>query len=348
MGKRFPYKKVTISDIAKAAGVSPTTVSRVINYPELVESETKKSILAIMDNLKYINPKKKNINKFSGPERQIIALMIPNDENPYYQTLISMVEKRLTSSGYLLLLCIYNNDAENINAHLLNLMNQGISGCIMSYINPQDNVPLVSEFVKKIPSVAFQANIEDIDSVEANEESGSYEMLEHLIQLGHKKIAFVGYFSNLMAYERRFAAYKKIHKDYNLPLRSEYICEYKGHTGLDFQTSYREGCRLLSLPDRPTAIHCFNLKVAIGVYAAIRDFKLRIPEDISLSGFDDLQLTQLFTPPLSVVGVPMDSMVSTAISYLKQRIEGGPDMPKQHIMFPTSLYQRSSTGPAPF
>lgn len=101
----------------------------------------------------------------------------------------------------------------------------------------------------------------------------------------------------------------------------------------------------MSLPDRPTAIHCFNTKVAMGVYIAIRDNKLRIPEDISLSAFDDAPITQLFTPPLSVVSQPLEAMVSTAIDFLMKRIEGNRNAPLQHVIFPNTIMQRESIGP---
>ena len=366
MKQRSPYKKVTLSDVAREANVSSSTVSRVLNNPEIVDANTRKNILSVMSRLDYVyskgssSPSQAQNQDPSGrkiPKKGIIALMIPSDENPFYQTMISLVERTLTKAGYLMLLCIFNNDPENIDAYLQNLFSQQVDGCIMAFIKPDVHSAMYKKFTSLIPCVSFQSETDHVDSVSADEETGTYEMLDRLVNFGHKKIGFVGYFSNLLSYERRFGAYKRIHADHDLPIRSEYISEYKGQTGLDFQTSYREGCRLLSLPDRPTAIFCFNLKVAIGVYTAIRDYKLRIPEDISICAFDELQIAQVFSPPLSVVGMPLQGMVSSAFDFLRDRIENtsvaeaDPQSEvtenAQHILFPTTVHQRASIGPAP-
>ena len=104
---------------------------------------------------------------------------------------------------------------------------------------------------------------------------------------------------------------------------------------------------MLSLPQRPTAIHCLNTYTAMGVYTAIRDNKLRIPEDISLSGFDEAPVTQIFTPPLAVVAQPTQSIATTAMRMLLERMKEGIDMPPQVVTFPTTVILRQSVGPCP-
>ena len=343
--KRKPYKKVTLVDVAREANVSATTVSRVINKPELVDEETRGKILDVMKEINYVhlkNPAAQTSKSVLSGKRGIITLIIPNDDNPYYSTLISFVEKRLEKAGYLMTLSVFNNDADNIEDYLRVYLDQKIDGCIMTYIRPDNRSDLFSKYIKCIPTISFQSDIDNIDSVIAEEYTGTFEMLEQLIKFGHRKIGFVGYFSNMTSYVLRVKAYRDVHEKYNIPLRDEYIIEYEGETGIEYDISYREGCKLLSLQDRPTAIFCFNVKTAIGIYSAIRDYKLKVPDDISLCAFDELQINQLFTPPLTAVGIPMEAMVDTAVEMLISRIEKGNNKPVQRVNFPTTFYMRSS------
>lgn len=338
MSKHISHKNVTLTDVARRTGVSVSTVSRVLNNPDIVDGETKKAVQTAIDDLGYVHIKRKETKKTE--EQRIIAFLIPDVENPHFQEMIRLLEDKLAKMNYSMYLCIFNNDTGMIDKYLENLMSRNIDGCIMTCLRPADDSGRISKFVKQIPTVSIQSDVENVDSIHTTDEESTYEMLEKLIQYGHTKIGFVGYSWNLSISARRFHAYKEVHKKYNLPLRDEYI----GYAGGDLQSGYQEGCRILSLPDRPTAIHCFNTWVAMGVFIAIRDNKLRIPEDISLSAFDESPITQLFTPPLTVVSQPLEAMICTAMDFLMKRIKGDRDTPLQHVVFPTNLIQRHSIG----
>lgn len=324
--------------MAKKADVSVSTVSRVLNNPGLVDEFTKKGVQAAIDELGYVHVKQKRTVR--SKTQGVIALMVPDDTNPHYQEMINIIENKLTERGYLMILCFFKNDPEVIDRYFESLMERNIDGCIMACLQPSKRSGRAAEFICRIPAVSIQSDIDGIDSINTTDEEGTYEMIERLIGLGHTKIGFVGYSWNLSIFERRMNAYKKIHEKYGLPFREEYV----GYTGSDLQSGYQEGCRILSLPDRPTAIHCFNTRAAMGVYIAIRNNRLRIPEDISLSAFDETPLAQLFTPPLSVVGQPLEAMASMAIDFLMKRIRGDKTTPLQHVTFPTTVIQRSSIG----
>lgn len=339
MGKRSAFKNITITDVAKKAGVSASTVSRVLNNPDIVDEETQNAVQAAIDELGYVHTKPKSGRK---PKTQgVIAFMVPDVENPHFQDLIRLIEEKLAKMGYSMLLCIFNNNEGTIEKYLENLMTRNIDGCIMTCLRPSPESVWIEKFIHKIPTISIQSDVNGVDSVATTEEESMYEMIDRLVQLGHKKIGFIGYSWNLSVFEKRMNAYRRIHEKYNFPFREEYI----GYAGIDIQSGYQEGCRILCLPDRPTAIQCFNTRVAMGVYMAIRDNKLRIPEDISLSAFDETSITQLFTPPLSVVSQPLEAMVSTAIDFLMKRINGDKDAPVQHVVFPDTIIQRDSIGP---
>lgn len=339
MGRRSAYKSITISDIAKKAEVSASTVSRVLNNPDLVDEVTRQNVQAVIEELGYVHVKQKNSRKSRA--QGMVAFMVPDIENPHFQELIRLVEERLTKMNYSMLLCIFNNDEATIDKYLENLMTRNIEGCIMACLKASEETGWITKFVDQIPTVSIQSDVDNVDSIDTTEEESTFEMIERLVQLGHRKIGFVGYSWNLSVFEKRLRAYERIHEKYNLPLCKEYI----GYASLDLQSGYQEGCRILSLEDRPTAIHCFNTRVAMGVYMAIRDKKLRIPEDISLTAYDEAPVTELFTPPLSVVSQPLEAMASTAIDLLMKRMHEGNVAPLQHVMFPNTIIQRYSMGP---
>ena len=338
MSKRSAYKNITLSDVAKKAKVSVSTVSRVLNNPDIVDEITKENVQTAIEELGYVHVKQKSNKK--SKLKGVIAFLVVDVDNPHFQEMIRSIEEKLAKMNYSMLLCIFNNNESTIDKYCESLLERNIDGCIMTCLRPSDTSPWISKFINQIPTVSIQSDVAGVDSINTMEEESTYEMLERLVQYGHTKIGFVGYSWNLSIGERRFNAYKKIHEKYNIPFREEYV----GYAGSDLQSGYQEGCRILSLPDRPTAIHCFNTKVAMGVYIAIRDNKLRIPEDISLSAFDDAPITQLFTPPLSVVSQPLEAMVSTAIDFLMKRIEGNRNAPLQHVIFPNTIMQRESIG----
>lgn len=339
MSKRSAYKSITLSDVARKAAVSASTVSRVLNNPDVVDETTKRKVQEAIEELGYVHVKQKNNKK--SEHQGMVALMVPDVENPHFQELIRMVEEKLSKINYSMLLCIFNNDEATIDKYLENLLTRNIDGCIMACLRPSPDSVWISKFIDQIPTISIQSDVEGVDSIDTTEEESTFEMIEKLVQFGHTKIGFVGYSWNLSVFEKRLNAYKRIHEKYNLPFCKEYV----GYARIDLQSGYQEGCRILSLPNRPTAIHCFNTRVAMGVYMAIRDKKLRIPEDISLSAYDEAPITELFTPPLSVVSQPLEAMVSTAIDFLMKRINEGKSAPLQHVMFPNTIIQRYSIGP---
>lgn len=342
MSRHENSKAVTLRDVAQRAGVSSSTVSRVLNRPDLVDESTKATVNKAIEELGYIHskPKKRTTSKASSGT---VAIMVPDLENPHFQVFVDITEKKLLNMNYMTMLCIFENNPDKIDLYFQELLEKKIDGCIMACLQPGSDSPWTRKFLDQIPTVAIQCDIEGIDSIMTTDEEGTYEMLENLVRLGHKKIGFIGYSWNLSLFERRLNAYKNIHNKYNLPLNEEYI----GFSGADLQSGYEQGCRILSLPDRPTAIHCFNTFVAMGVYIAIRDKKLRIPEDISLSGFDDAPVANIITPPLSVVSQPIEAMAASSVNILTERMKGGNTLPLQNVVFPTSLIIRQSTGICP-
>lgn len=334
-------KKVTLKDIAVKSGVSISTVSRVLNNSPNVPTATKKMVKAVIQELGYVakirsNDELKQNNGF-------IALMVPELANPFTYELTNMIERLISQAGYSMILSIFNNDMDLIEEYSRELLAKKINGCVCICMQPMMEKSWFYKMVKKIPTVCFQSDVENLDQVETTDGEGTFEMIEHLIRLGHKRIGFIGYNWNHSLFDRRIDAYKAAHEKHGIEIDNELVCLSEAN----LKSGYDQACRLLSLPKRPTAIHCLNSYTAMGVHMAIRDKRLRIPEDISLSGFDETPVNQVLTPPLTVVGQPLESISSTLIQILLERMENGMEAPWRTVTFPTSLYLRQSVGRCP-
>ncbi|WP_066647196.1 LacI family DNA-binding transcriptional regulator [Christensenella timonensis] len=338
---RGAVKKVKLQDVADRSGVSISTVSRVVNNSYEVPRETRKRVNEAIRELGYV-AKPKN-DKKGSPLNGSIALMLPDIKNPFFQDLTYSIEKLLAKSGYAMILSIFENNIQTIEEYCREMVARKVDGCICICMQPAGGNSWFYKMTRAIPTVCFQCDVEGLDSIMTTDGDGVFEMVDHLIKLGHRRIGFIGYSWNLSLFERRLEAYRRAHEVNGIPVEKELL----GLSEANLKSGYDQACRLLSLPQRPTAIHCLNTYTAMGVYTAIRDNKLRIPEDISLSGFDEAPVTQIFTPPLAVVAQPTQSIATTAMRMLLERMKEGIDMPPQVVTFPTTVILRQSVGPCP-
>ncbi len=335
-------KKVTMRDVAEIANVSVSTVSRVINEPESVDISKRESVeqaLAISGYIVKIDRAKTTASKakrFKGN----IALMVPDIANPHFQEFIFLIERQLIAIGYMMTLCIFENKDEIIDKYFKDLISRNFDGCIMCCLRPSEESIWARRFVELVPIVSIQSDIDGVDSINTTDKEGTFEIVEHLVSMGHQRIAFIGYSWNLSLFERRLNAYKEVHIKHGLPIRDEYI----GYCEANLKSGYEEACKILSLSPRPTAIHSFNTYTAMGVYMAIRDNKLSIPKDISISAMDETPITHMFTPSLSVVSQPIELMAKTGVEMLIDRLENGKKFPPKNVIFPTTLLLRKSIG----
>lgn len=340
MPKDDTAKKITLKDIAERAEVSISTVSRALNQPEKVDEETMSRVNKVINDFNYTKPKKETTGSKKKISSGTIAVMVPDIYNPYFQQFVTVISKSLAKKNYLMLLCVHEHSSELVDKYCRELIRKKVDGCIISCMGPKSYSPWVKKLTEAMPVCVSQSAVPDVDTVDTYDEQGTYEMLELLIKQGHRKIGFLSDKATQTLFGRQ-DAYKKIHEDYNIPINPDYIiC-----TNTELQTSFEQACRLMSLEDRPTAILCFCLSVAMGAYIAIRDVGLRIPEDISVVSLDDAEITRLFEPPISVVSQPADSIASATVDLVLARIKNGSTEKPKRIVFPTTLINRKSIAP---
>lgn len=329
-------KNISIVDIAKKAGVSVSTVSRVINNSGYVAKSTRKKVVLAVKEMNYIpNALARGLVTRNS---RTIACMIPDIMNPFYNELIKSIEDTASKNNFSLILYITHQDQDKEKAYLNEMVARRVNGVIITSCILED-----SEFInwikKNIEIVSIHSDIKDVDYIDSDGRLGTFQAVEHLIKLGHKKIGFIGYRFDLTTLKKRLQGYLDALKRYGIPVEKKYIIEGEelGNSG------YSMTNQLLKLTDRPTAIHCINEYVAMGANIAILEHKLKIPSDISLTSFDNLFFAQLMCPPLTTVAQPILAMGNLATELLIRNIQEGSKSIKQTIILPTKLVIRAST-----
>lgn len=328
-------KRITINDIAKMAEVSVSTVSRVLNNSSEVSKATRRKILKVIEDVNFTPNEMARglVTKTS----KTIGLLIPDILNPFYAELIKGVEDVVSKYGFSLFLCITDQVPEKEEYYINEMLKRRNNGLIIMS-TCISNKEVLTKAKKAMEIVSIQADIEDVDSIGVTDEQGTYEIINYLISLGHEKIAFIGYMFGLTPIRNRLLGYKKALGEHGIPIRDEFVIEgdILGNPG------YSMAKRLLELDDRPTAVHCMNEYIASGTYLAINESSLKIPDDISLTGFDNLNASRLMTPQLTTVAQPVYSMGEVAAELLIKNILEGSKSIRQSIVLPTKLLVRGS------
>ncbi|AOZ92904.1 substrate-binding domain-containing protein [Paenibacillus crassostreae] len=295
---------VTIKDIAKMAGVSAMTVSNVIHNRETKTSEmTRNTILELIHKHNY-KPNMFARNLVIGKSK-IIGLLIPNVSNPFYSTLIRVVEDAANQAGYGVFLCNTHNNM-GLELNYIRIMKENcVDGLIVasSTINNTDYYNTLAR--ESFPVVIMDRLIrdeEDVYSVISDDFKGSYTAVQHLIEKGHRRIGcIVGTLTTLNSSER-LRGYNEAMLDQKLPIESSWV-----HTGNDSLEMGATATDVL-LKSKVTAIMTCNDILAYGVYRKASELKLHIPLDLSVIGFSDISFSEIITPPLTTVRLPILEM----------------------------------------
>ena len=330
-----------IIDIAKKANVSPGTVSKILKGSYVGSSETKDRVLKIAKELGY----KPNLlaSSLRSKKSKIIALIVPEITILFFPELSRGVEDEARENDYNVILCSSNNDPVLEAKYLESLERRWVDGIIFCRITGdtfREKIPSLLAnktkmvFIDRVPS---ESNL-PIARVEINNEKEAYKATEFLIRLGHRDIACITGPLNTRIAQQRLEGYKKALRDNNLPVREEFIVE--GTFKLD--SGFRSANILLDRNIPFTAIFACNDIMAIGAIKALRKRKLRIPEDISIVGFDGIPLSEYIEPSLTTIAQPIYEMGRTAAKLLLEGIKSGVE-PKDHIILEAKLEIREST-----
>lgn len=339
-------KRPTQKDIARLAGVSRATVSYVLNdtaqnhFP--ISEETRKRILTAADDLGYV-PEAAALSLRLRSSRTI-GLLVPDLVNPHYWQLIRGVEETLNDLGYSLLLNSVSLNPQKERSALHSLLSRKVDGLILILSYPlEETLQLAHVRRRHSPVVILGFNDPQMDGVGQDDEIGTRHLMTHLLGLGHREIGFIYGVAHPGLGDIRVSEYRHQLALAGIPVREDLVV----NTGPSIEEGYQAACQLLDRPTRPSALISVNDRLALGVLRACHERGLRIPSDISVASFDDIDEAAYFSPTLTTVHTNALEMGKTAAELILARIQN-PDKAVEHRLLANHLVVRSSTGPVPY
>jgi len=327
---------VKIRDVAEAAGVSTATVSRVLANKPHVRPDVKKKVLEVVESLGY-RPNRVAQNLRSNTSR-IIALIISDIENPFFQRVSRAVDDAAHAQGYSVMLCNTDENPEKERLSLDLLQDENIAGVILA--PTRQTIDNFSKSSFGIPMVIIDRHVTNIhvDNVMIDNIQAAYGITKHLISHKYSRIGGIFGMGSTTGRDRREGFLRALDEHALTP-----ITELTKYAHPREEDGYATAIKLLQLPDPPQAILTSNSMLAAGVIRAIREYGLRIPEDIAFASFDDTTWAQLMVPPLTVVDQPTYEIGRTAAELLIKRIQE-PGRSYREVILNTRLIIRQSCG----
>ena len=332
--------KLTIRDIARMAGVSHTTVSRVLNNDPRVRPDTTKKILQVVEESGY-RPDPL-AQRFARKRSNLIGLMVSDIGNPFYAELARGIEDRALGRDYHVIFCSTDEIPERTERYTEIMRGIGIDGIIFASVRLHDEV--VEKLIEdRLPLVMVNRKLrsEKGDYVVLDNQLGAYQLTQHLIDHGYRKIAIITGPSIFSTGVDRLKGYQQALKEKDIPVRDTFIFQVPFRR----QEGYRAAKTLLSRDDRPEAIFGGNDYIALGVMDAAEELGIRIPEDVVLVGFDDTEYARRMK--LTTVSQRKYEMGNLAVQILIDCIENKADGYTHRIVLEPRLIIRESCGEHP-
>lgn len=329
---------VNIFDVAKLANVSIATVSRVTSNKTGVNEKTKEKVLEAMKTLGYRPNSAARTLRMS--KSNIIIVLMLNIKNSFYSEYIRGLEEVAREAGYFLLIGSTDGDKDKENNYLELIQDSRVDGVILTTagILHEKAIQKINESSPVVLTFDYVPG-QNIPSISIDNESASRKMTNHLIGLGHERIAHITGHMERMQSQTRLNGYKQALSQHNIEVNESLIQE----GGYLFEDGYRAAEKLLSFDQMPTAIYGGNDNIAIGALKAVREAGLRVPEDISIVGFDDLDIADYVSPGLTTIHQPRYEIGKRAMDLLLLKI-GKEPIGKSHIILEDELIIRESCG----
>jgi LacI family transcriptional regulator len=313
------YNQVTIKDIARELGISPSTVSRALKDHPDISQETKRLVNELAEKLNY----QPNIVALSlrQSKTNTIGVIIPEIVHFFFSTVISGIEDVAYSAGYNVILAQSNESQAREITDTKALYNSRVDGLLMSVSRETTNFDHIESLLAKgVPIVFFDRAYEtdQTSKIIVDDFTGAKDATLHLIEQGCKRVAHIEGPPNLEISRQRLEGYKAALKEHNIPFVKELVAICPSGTIEEGQAATE---KLLNLKNRPDGIFATNDPAAMGAMQAIKQKKLRIPEDVALVGFSNWFFSSLMDPPLSSVDQPGFEMGQEAAKLLIRQIE---------------------------
>jgi len=328
----------TSQDVAQRAGVSIATVSRVLNNAPHVRPAIRRKVLRAVKALNY--QPNRTAQRLRARQSKVLGLIISDIQNPFFTSVVRGIEDVASHNGYSLVLCNSDEDPEKEKVYVDVMRAEAVAGVIIA--SASEAQPHIDTLLDAhIPVVALDRRIKDrrVDSVLVSNVQGAYEAVTHLIERGHRYIGFIGLPLTRTTGRERFEGYQRALRQHRLPV----VRARMRISDAKQQGGYVAAQDLLERQPRLTALFVANNLTTLGALQAIHERGLRIPDDISIVGFDDMPWATLLHPPLTAVAQPTYELGRQAAELLLARLKD-PHKPVAHVQLPTTLIVRGSTG----
>ena len=339
-------KKVSLADVAKSLGVSKTLVSLVLNDRGDEKGINKDTQQRVRDKVKELNYKP---NQFARGLRvgksNTIGLVVADISNSFYAKMCRSIEDHCTENGYNLIICSSDENPEKESELIQMLIDRQVDGLIISTTQKNNSdIKLLKK--NDFPFVLIDRNVSSIDTnyVVVDNVNGAKEVVNHLIKLGNERIGHLTITpAHISTIKERVEGYKEALKENNLPISNKLIRE------VSFDNLKEEVCdqvkELLAPPNKVTALFVANNNIAVACLECLNELGMRIPQDVALVSFDDIEAFNLCYPPITAVAQPIEEMGRKAVDIILHEIKNeGVNNKTQHISLSTDLIIRKSCG----
>lgn len=328
---------MNLEQVAKRAKVSTATVSRVVNETGLVKPSTRARVMKAIAELNY-HPNL-HARTLAGAKSRTLGMIVSNLENPFFLDVFRAVEQLAHAHEYEVLVGNTNYDSQQLVRSVRLMIGRRVAGLavIVSEMDPA----LIEELTNsRIPAVFYDVGTAgaNITNIRVNYRSGIEKAVRYLHDLGHRRIGFVGHHAGLSPINDRMQSLLDMVGRYKPRLEVQHAADADS-----FEGGRRAARELLRSSFEPTAIMCVNDFMAVGVLRELHEQGLRVPEDISVTGFDDILLSEFVTPPLTTIHVPRETIGTVAF----ESLTAGPDIGGgRELVIDPEFVVRKSTGPA--
>ena len=331
----------TVADVAKAAGVSVSTAARVLSGHGYASEETRRVVLEAARDLGYVP--NQIARSLRTRRSRMIGLLIGDVENAFYSTIAKNVESVAKDAGYHVVLCNSNDDPEIEREYLKLLDGMRIDGLIVTPTSR--NRTLFGRLLQKdIAIIQVDRKVEGLaaDAILVDNEAGAHAAVQHLIDAGHSNIGILPGDLDVPTARQRLAGYERALKEAGIPIRDELVKAGSFHR----DHAIEDATDLIRAHPSPSAIFAANNILAEATLMVLAELDLKVPRDMSLVAFDDVQWMGMVNPPITSVRQPVADLARGAAELMLRRLREEGQGPPSTIVFRTELLERGSVAPA--
>lgn len=338
--------RTTIRDVAERAGVSNATVSNVINDKGKVSESTRKEVLEAIEALNY-RPNASAQRKLQSSGPKSIGIVVKEMGNPYFADVVISAQETANEQGYSVMVSSSEGRRDTEGQIVDLFVEKDVDGIVINpLLDPDADLSHLFDLKRRnIPFVmlekvrGLQANIVDVDNVKA-----AKDVTTHLLELGHENVIHFAGPEYSMHSEERIEGFRHAFFDSALVYSEDYVVRAGAH----LEEGYRKGLEYFAdvpATDRPTAVTCYNDLVAIGLLRALRELEIHVPDEVSVTGFDNIKTCEYGPVPLTTMGVPTAEMGRAAVEMVIRQIDSSGQHEPETENLQAELNVRESTAP---